>query len=138
MVNVCPASVLRRSVLAISTILAFVANSKKKELIKRSGRKYLYVLIELDIFLATVGPKIDKKLQKWSAVQLESEISWLLMVNVEGNLLERLFIFIIWFKIFQVPFALFFNNSSFFRNRETLLDVESGPLHFWNFPHSLE
>ena len=34
---------------------------KEKELIKRSGRKYLYVLIELDIFLATVGPKIDKK-----------------------------------------------------------------------------
>ena len=98
---------------------------KEKELIKRSGRKDLYVLIELDIFLATVGPKIDKKLQKWSAVQLESEISWLLMVNVEGNLLERLFIFIIWFKIFQVPFALFFNNSSFFHNRETLLDVES-------------
>ena len=125
MVNVWPASVLRRSVLEISTILACVANSKKKELIKRSGRKDLYVLIELDIFLATVGPKIDKKLQKWSAVQLESEISWLLMVNVEGNLLERLFIFIIWFKIFQVPFALFFNNSSFFHNRETLLDVES-------------
>ena len=61
MVNVWPASVLRRSVLAISTILACVANSKKKELIKRSGRKDLYVLIELDIFLATVGPKIDKK-----------------------------------------------------------------------------
>ena len=64
MVNVWPASVLRRSVLPISTILAFVANSKKKELIKRSGGKDLYVLIELDIFLATVGPKIDKKLQK--------------------------------------------------------------------------
>ena len=61
MVNVWPASVLRRSVLAISTILACVANSKKKELIKRSGRKDLYVLIELDIFLATVDPKIDKK-----------------------------------------------------------------------------
>ena len=61
MVNVWPASVLRRSVLAISTILVCVANSKKKELIKRSGRKDLYVLIELDIFLATVGPKIDKK-----------------------------------------------------------------------------
>ena len=61
MVNVWPASVLKRSVLVISTILVCVANSKKKELIKRSGRKYLYVLIELDIFLATVGPKIDKK-----------------------------------------------------------------------------
>ena len=128
MVNVWPASVLRRSVLAISTILVCVGNSKKKELIKRSGRKDLYVLIELDIFLATVDPKIDKKkkLQKWSAVPLESEISWLLMVNVEDNLLEPLFIFIIWFKIFQVPFALFFNHSSFFHNRETLLDVESG------------
>ena len=61
MVNVWPASVLKRSVLVISTILVCVANSKKKELIKRSGRKDLYVLIELDIFLATVGPKIDKK-----------------------------------------------------------------------------
>ena len=88
--------------------------------------------LDLKIFWACPGmppdppsAKIDKNLQKWSAVQLESEISWLLMVNVEGNLLERLFIFIIWFKIFQVPFALFFNNSSFFHNRETLLEVES-------------
>ena len=48
------------------------------------------------------------------------------MVKVDGNLLERLFLFIIRFKIFQVPFALFFNNSSLFHNREILLDVESG------------
>ena len=34
------------------------------------------------------------------------------MVKVDGNLLERLFLFIIRFKIFQVPFALFFNNKS--------------------------
>ena len=73
------------------------------------------------------GPQIGKKkLQKWSAIQLEYEISWLLMVKVDGNLLERLFLFIIRFKIFQVPFALFFNNSSLFHNREILLDVESG------------
>ena len=48
------------------------------------------------------------------------------MVKVDGNLLELLFLFIIRFKIFQVPFALFFNNSSLFHNREILLDVESG------------
>ena len=48
------------------------------------------------------------------------------MVKVDGNLLERLFLFIIRFKIFQVPFALFFNNSSLFHNRQILLDVESG------------
>ena len=48
------------------------------------------------------------------------------MVKVDGNLLERLFLFIIRFKIFQVPFALFFNNSSLFHNREILPDVESG------------
>ena len=71
MVNVWSASVLRRSVLAISTILFCVANSKKKELIKRSGRKDLYVLIELDIFLATVGSKIDKKVAKMISCSTE-------------------------------------------------------------------
>lgn len=61
MVNVWPAAVLRRSDLAISTILVCVADSKKKGLIKRSGRKDLCVLIELNIFLATVGPRLVKK-----------------------------------------------------------------------------
>ena len=61
MVNVWPAAVLRRSDLAISTILVCVADPKKKGLIKRSGRKDLRVLIELDIFLATVGPRLVKK-----------------------------------------------------------------------------
>ena len=61
MVNVRPAAVLRRSDLAITTILVCVADSKKKRLIKRSGRKDLCVLIELDIFLAHVGPRLVKK-----------------------------------------------------------------------------
>ena len=39
MVNAWPAAVLRRSDLAISKILVCVVDSKKKELIKRSGKK---------------------------------------------------------------------------------------------------
>ena len=128
MVNVWPAAVLRRSDLAISTILVCVADSKKKGLIKRSGRKDMCPNWTGYIF-SDCRPQIGKKKsQKWSAIQLEYEISWLLMVTVDGNLLERLFLFIIRFKIFQVPFALFFNNSSLFHNREILLDGESGAL----------
>ena len=64
MVNAWPAAVLRRSDLTISKILVCVADSKKKELIKRSGKKDLRVLIELDIFLATAGPRLVKKVAK--------------------------------------------------------------------------
>ena len=85
-----PAAVLRRRELAISTISDCVVDSRKKELCKRSGRKDLCVLIELGIRLASVGySRLVKKLQNRLAMRLGSEISRLLMVNVEGNLLER-------------------------------------------------
>ena len=58
-----PAAVLRQRELAISTISVCVADSKKKELFKQSDRKDLCVLIELGIFLATVGPRLVKTLQ---------------------------------------------------------------------------
>ena len=84
-----PATVLRRRGLTISTISDCVVDSRKKELCKRSGRKDLCVLIELGICLASAGhSRLVKNLQNRLAIRLGSQISRLLMVNVEGNFLE--------------------------------------------------
>ena len=84
MVNAWPAAVLRRSDLAISKMLVCVADSKKKELIKRSGKKRPMCSNWTGYFLATAGPRLVKKAAKmisystgiWNLLIIDGERWW--------------------------------------------------------------